>query len=86
MWGFNEVGLRLDEAGRPDDERYAEWIETYSSAEFTELAAWCRDLLDEVAAEAGPATRDRYRELFRTSMRYEYLFWDAAWRQEDWPV
>lgn len=86
MWGFNEVGLRLDEQGRPEDDRYAEWIATYSSEEFTELTEWCRELMDDVAAEAEPETRDRYRERFHTSLRYEYLFWDAAWQRESWPV
>jgi thiaminase/transcriptional activator TenA len=86
MWGFHETGVRLDERGQPDDERYAEWIATYSSEEFGELTTWCKKLLDDVAVEAGPDTRARYRELFRTSMRYEYLFWDAAWNREEWPV
>ena len=86
MWGFNEVGRRLDERGRPDDERYAQWIDTYSGEEFTELTEWCIGLMDDVAADAAPRTRERYEALFTTSMRYEYRFWDAAWRQEGWSV
>ena len=84
MWGFNETARRLEADGEPDDERYAEWIETYAGEEFTELTDWCLDLMDEVAADAPPDARDRYRELFLTSARYEYRFWDAAWRREDW--
>jgi len=86
MWGFNETGRRLAEGGKPDHEQYRDWIEMYSSEEFTELAAWCRDLMDDVAAEATDRERDRYRNLFVTSSRYEYLFWDAAYKQEEWPV
>lgn len=86
MWGFNETGKRLKARGRPDDERYAAWIEMYAGEDFTRLAAWCRDLMDEVAAEAAEDERERYRELFRTSARQEYRFWDAAWRQEEWSV
>ena len=86
MWGFHQTGLRLDERGRPDDERYAEWIDTYASDEFGELTEWCKALMNDVTAGAGPETRARYRELFRTSMRYEYRFWDAAWRGEEWTV
>lgn len=86
MWGFNETGKRLDAAGRPDDERYAEWIDMYAGDEFTELTDWCKELMDEVADDATERDRDRYRELFRTSARYEYRFWDAAWRQEAWEV
>ena len=84
MWGFNETGTRLADAGVPDDERAVEWIEMYAGAEFTELTDWCKGLMDDVAAEATAAERERYRDLFVTSARYEYRFWDAAWREEGW--
>lgn len=86
MWGFNETGKRLESRGKPDDDRYAEWVETYAGEEFTELTEWCKDLMDEVAARASDRDRERFRERFRTSARYEYLFWDAAWNQQEWPV
>jgi thiaminase/transcriptional activator TenA len=86
MWGFNVVGRRLAERGKPDHEGYTEWIDTYAGDEFTELTEWCKGLLDDVWADATEARRDRYRDLFRTSARYEYRFWDAAWRQEGWEV
>ncbi|MFC6954303.1 thiaminase II [Halorubellus litoreus] len=86
MWGFNETGKRLAADGLPDDDRYAEWIRTYAGDEFTELTEWCKDLADDVAAERTAADRERYCDLFRTSARYEYRFWDAAWRQEDWTL
>ncbi|WP_255150225.1 thiaminase II [Halorarius halobius] len=86
MWGFNETGKRLAAAGTPDHEQYAAWVEMYAGDEFTELTEWCKELMDEVAADASQADRERYRERFRTSARYEYLFWDAAWTQEGWPL
>ena len=79
MWGFNETAIRLATDGMPDDERYAEW-------EFSELTRWCKDLMDEVAADATASERDRYRDRFVTSARYEYRFWDAAWNEERWTV
>jgi thiaminase/transcriptional activator TenA len=39
-----------------------------------------------MARGAPERDRERYRELFHTSARYEYRFWDAAWRQETWSV
>jgi thiaminase/transcriptional activator TenA len=84
MWGFNETAARLAGDGLPDDDRYARWIETYTSEEFASLTAWCRDLMDDVADDASEAARARYRERFRTSVRYEYRFWDAVWRGEEW--
>jgi thiaminase/transcriptional activator TenA len=86
MWGFNETAKRLDSRGRPDHEGYAAWIEMYAGEEFSELTEWCLDLLDDVAAGTGAETRERYRDLFVTSGRYEYRFWDAAWREETWEV
>jgi thiaminase/transcriptional activator TenA len=86
MWGFNETAERLAADGYPDEERYAEWIDTYAGAEFAELVDWCRDLMDEVAAGVPDRTRERYRDLFETSARYEYRFWDAAYRDEGWDV
>lgn len=84
MWGFHDTATRLRERGLPDDERYAEWIETYSGEEFGELTAWCKDLMDDAAAGRPERDRERYRERFRTSLRYEYRFWDAAWTGESW--
>ena len=86
MWGFNETARRLDADGRPDHEGYAAWIAMYAGEEFTELAGWCKELMNDVAADATPAERERYRDLFETSARYEYRFWDAAWREQGWDV
>jgi thiaminase/transcriptional activator TenA len=82
MWGYSWLGRRLAEGDRPADERLAQWIDTYSSDEFAELAAWCREVVDEVAADAGPDTRAQMREAFLTSSRYELAFWEMAWREE----
>jgi len=86
MWGFNETAKRLEADGMPDDERYAEWIRTYAGEEFSELTRWCKDLMDEVAADAPASDREQYRDRFVTSARYEYRFWGAAWNEETWTV
>jgi thiaminase/transcriptional activator TenA len=86
MWGFNETGDGLAAGGLPDHDQYAAWIQMYSGAEFTELTEWCKDLMDDVARDATETDRNRYRERFLTSARYEYRFWDAAWREETWDV
>lgn len=86
MWGFNQTGRHLELRGIPDHEQYAAWIELYASDEFTELTNWCLDLLDDVADSAGTRAREQYHDRFLTSLRYEYRFWDAAWREERWTV
>ena len=85
MWGFSEIGQRLAAGGPPPEPRYAAWIDAYASAEFADLATWCRQLVDGVAAQAGKAVRRRMEEAFLTSSRYELAFWEMAWAQERWP-
>jgi len=85
MWGFSEIGLGLAAAGRPDDEGYARWIDMYASAEFTGLVGWLRELTDRIGDDLSAATRDRVREVFLTSARYELAFWEMAWTRQGWP-
>ena len=77
MWGFNEIGLRLAERGRPADDRCAAWIDAYADPAFTELATWCRALVDRLADDAGPQARARMRDAFLTSSQHELAFWDV---------
>jgi thiaminase/transcriptional activator TenA len=58
----------------------------YADPEFAALAAWCRELVDRLADDSSEAARRRMEEAFLTSSRYEYLFWEMAWRLERWPV
>ena len=87
MWGYSEIGQMLYDRGMPDDAPlYARWIEMYNSPEFAELAAWLRVFLNKTAEACGADELDRMREAFATGSRYEYMFWDAAWRMETWLV
>ena len=65
---------------------YAEWIDMYSSAEFTELTGWLRGLVDRLAESASAEERARMEQAYVTSSRYEHAFWDMAYRLEEWPV
>jgi thiaminase/transcriptional activator TenA len=86
MWGYAEIGQRLAAAGLPAEPRYAQWIETYAAPEFDELAAWCRGLVDGLAADAGEDGRARMTRAFLTCSRYELAFWEMGWTLERWPV
>jgi thiaminase/transcriptional activator TenA len=82
MWGYAEIGARLAEQPPPGHAGYEQWIETYASEEFSELARWCREALDAVAADAGPAARARMEAAFVESSRLELAFWESAWTRE----
>jgi thiaminase (transcriptional activator TenA) len=78
MWGYAEIGARLAERGMPADPRYARWIETYAAEDFQALAAWCRGLVDRLAAESGEAERERMRRAFLACSGHELAFWDVG--------
>lgn len=86
MWAFSEIGQRLAAQPQHAGNRYAKWIEMYSSKEFAELAAWCRDLVDQLADGLPERELQKLKEAFLTSSRYEWLFWEMAWKVEKWPV
>jgi len=85
-WGYHHIGVTLAEGEPPDDPRYAEWIEQYASQEFAEATAWLRGEMDRLAAGARREKRERLKEIFVLSSRYEWLFWEMCWQGEAWPV
>ena len=86
MWAFSEIGRRLAMQPAPSENRYARWIAMYSSREFAELAEWCRDLLDSLAAGLPERDLQKLEAAFLTSSRYEWQFWEMAWKMELWPI
>jgi len=86
MWAFSEIGQRLAAQLAPSGKRYAKWIAMYSSREFAELAQWCCDLLDSLAAGLPERDLRKLEAAFFTSSRYESQFWEMAWKMERWPI
>lgn len=86
-WGYAEIGQALYAQGTPKDQPlYTRWIETYNSQEFADIADWLRGFVDKHAETAGSSEMEAMERAFRISSQYEYMFWDAAWRMEEWPV
>ena len=84
-WIYAEVGRELLRRGSPD-RRYQQWIDTYGSEEFGAVVQQVIDVVDELGPGLGTPERDRVHRHFRTTSRYEWMFWDMGYRQETWPV
>jgi thiaminase/transcriptional activator TenA len=82
-WIYQEVGTALAERGSPDP-LYRRWIDTYGGEEFAAVVRAVIELTDRL--ELSAAERARMAERFRTTSRYEWMFWDMGWRREAWPV
>lgn len=84
-WIYWEVGKALLERSSPHPV-YARWIATYGGADFGAIVRPVLELTDRLGAEVGPVETERMAAAYRTAARYEWMFWDAAFRHERWPV
>jgi len=85
FWVYWEVGCDIKpRAVSPNP--YAAWIDTYAAPSFGEATARVRALADEAADNATPATRAAMATAFRNATRYEWMFWESAYRRETWPI
>ncbi len=84
FWVYLEVGRELLKKGSPV-ETYSRWIDTYSSPDYEQAVGRIIRLAGEVGAGARAAEKEEAELYFRISTMYEYLFWDSAYRREDWP-
>jgi len=85
-WVYLEIGQRLVREVKPDASHpFYDWITIYGHDTGEAMNRYF-ERLDQLAAEATPAAAERMRELFFTSCRMEYMFFDMAYRVEEWPV
>lgn len=82
-WIYREVGRELARKGSPEP-RYQRWIDSYADEAFDTLVREVLAVVDGWTATADEEPGLRVR--FQTAARYEWMFWDAAWRSEAWPV
>jgi thiaminase/transcriptional activator TenA len=83
-WIYQEVGKELKQRGSKNPD-YQRWIDQYSDESYGESVAQAIRMLNSAGEGLDPAARERAKQLFTRSARYEYMFWDMAWRQERWP-
>ena len=85
-WIYGETGRRLFRKRPKQPKIYGEWIEIYASEEFWQPVREQIRLMDRLGAAAKPGEKKRMSELFMLSSRYEWLFWEQAYRMDKWPV
>ena len=84
-WIYLEVGRALVAKGSPNP-LYQRWIDTYAGDAFAAVVAQVLEVADRAGAELTEAGRTQAKALFRRAGQLEWMFWDAAWRRETWPV
>jgi thiaminase (transcriptional activator TenA) len=82
FWIYWDVGqMIVPRAGSKNP--YASWIATYADPDFGAATARVKAIVE---AAAMPAARPAMLAAFETAARYEWMFWNAAWQGEKWPI
>ena len=84
FWSYLEIARRHEDklASNPN-EVYVEWARAYLSSEYERLVEELRELVDGLYQGVG---YEDLKRIFLTASRYEWMFWDMAYRMEAWPV
>jgi len=85
FWIYAEAGRDiLARAARPNP--YDAWIDTYAGDDFHAIVRAVIATVDRVADGASAATLAEMHQAYTDASRLEWMFWDAAYRLETWPV
>ncbi|RZQ62202.1 thiaminase II [Amycolatopsis suaedae] len=87
FWVYQHVGSHILAGQEPGaDNPYQAWIDTYADDDFAAAVRSCQEAADRAAEVADGATRQRMLAAFTRASEYEWLFWDSAYRLEEWPT
>ena len=83
-WTYGDYAKRLKNqyADCLDSNFYKTWIEKYAGNEYNDSFEWFYDLMDDLVANKSDTQREKIAEIFISSVEFEYLFWDMAYKQE----
>jgi thiaminase/transcriptional activator TenA len=85
-WGYVYLAKEMAKGQPPEDQRFSDWIDQYASEEFADALDWLRKETDRLGENISEEKRARVMEIFLTSVRYEWLFWEMCWKGESWDV
>jgi thiaminase (transcriptional activator TenA) len=85
FWIYWDVACAITRDAAPQNP-YRAWIDTYADPRFGDAVHRVIDIADRAADTATPARRASMLDAFRRCAQYEYLFWDGAYHQRDWPT
>ena len=83
-WIYREVGRELIRRGSKNAD-YQRWIQQYAADDYSKSVDEVLAMMNAEAPRLDAQDRERLKRLFVISSRYEYMFWDMAWREEAWP-
>jgi thiaminase/transcriptional activator TenA len=85
FWIYAEIGCDIVKRAARNNP-YQSWIDTYGGEEFNAAVRAVIATIDRVAAGASEETRRQMHAAYTYAAKLEWMFWDSAYRLEQWPV
>ncbi|MEX2514041.1 MAG: thiaminase II [Cyclobacteriaceae bacterium] len=87
FWIYKKVGAYIYENQKEAlTNPYKKWIDTYAGAEFGEIVNRALSIANQMAATAGKLQRENMSSVFIMATKLEWMFWESAYRKEEWQV
>jgi len=84
FWSYAEIAdCHGDKLQDNNNQLYTEWAKVYGTNSYRNLVRKIKKLVNRID-ETCPY--DKLLKIFTRASRYEYLFWNAVYTQEWWPV
>ncbi len=84
FWIYKKVGDYILEHQTKEQNRYQNWIDTYGGEEFGNAVKRALEICDSVAENT--SLQEEMTEAYLYATKMEWMFWDSAYRMEEWPV
>lgn len=82
-WVYADIGAYYADQ-HPAEELYDNWIQTYASDWFQSSKNEMIQIMDNLAAEASDAQKEKYFDAFHKAVEFEIAFWSMAYEYEKW--
>lgn len=86
FWVYKDVGDYIVRHQKRQNNPYQAWIDTYGGEEYAAAVISAIDICDTLAAQSTPIEQEAMSQAYMKGVKLEWMFWDSAWRLEQWPV
>jgi thiaminase/transcriptional activator TenA len=84
---YKEVGdYILENQSNKGDNLYQQWIDTYAGEAFAESVEKAIEMMNKYALTASPEVLAKMEEVFVKTSKLEWMFWDSAYKMEQWKI
>ncbi|MDR1223480.1 MAG: TenA family protein [Tannerella sp.] len=83
---YKEVGDYILANGTKENNPYQTWINAYGDEAYARSVKKAIAVCDTLAAQCTPERQCAMTEVFVMCSKLEWLFWDSAYRQEQWKI